>query len=151
MEVFETPTINQRVWAALSGEHVNGWSIADNREQSCLVVVQYRVLASFAYTNPDTAKREAWQKARDFAANNNLVRLLAPNVETTFLASRDLFLYSRQYGGSGVAFGNAAHLASAKVHNKDNSWLERLVDAIGVHTGSVQLNQHQVFQAFQSN
>ncbi|MEQ6436263.1 hypothetical protein V8Z74_14710 [Comamonas sp. w2-DMI] len=147
MEVFETPTINTRVWAALSKEQVNSWSLVDHAQQSCVVVIQHRVLATFAYNQTGEDKPEAWQQARSFARDNNLVRLAVPDAESTFLASRDIFMYSKLYGGSGVAYGEPAQLASQKVHAKDIEWLEKLVQAIGVHRGSYVLNKHEGFLA----
>lgn len=143
MHAVETTPINHIIWTTFRNRCVNGWSIAHDAANNHYLVIQAKALAIFKYDEAN--KVEKLQEATAFAARNTIVRHVVPDVETNFFSSEDLFIYRRQFCGSGIAYGATAKLAAQKVLERDDAWLKALVLSIGEHTTSLQLNTNSAF------
>lgn len=148
MIVVENSLTNYRFWTVYRGHEINGWWIVDQPEYSRFIVNNSKILAMFNY---EASKDAALAKAQAFANGNSFVSCADQESETNFHASAEVFLYRRNFCGSGVAFGKKAELASRKVMERDTEWLRDLVLQIDSHQGCIQLNEHQAFNAFCSN
>lgn len=143
VKAYESTPINHIMWTTFRMNCVNGWSIAHDTVNKQYLAVQSKALAIFKYEEEN--KLEKLQEANAFAARNTLASFADPETETHFFASEDLFIYRRQFCGSGIAFGAVAKTAAQKVQQQDVHWLRKLALSFGQHTTSLQLNENEAF------